>query len=176
MKKIMVFLFITLFSITCIAQAPSIFPDILFPTLDGTQRSSQELFAKKELNIVVFWAPNGYTIRQMKGIDQALDGWQKKYDLQIVIISMEMDLSKPKKAIERFVERGEYVHDAYTILLDEYVISSHEKTRRKYSEKVPEIIGTPHTLLVDKESKIVDTLKGYKPHSELEQKISNYFE
>lgn len=178
MKKQLTFFFLLWFSTFTFAQSQLSFPNINYPTLDGSLSSSDDVFTQKELSVVVFWAPNGHTIRQMQGIDQAIDGWREKYDVQVVVISMERNLAtKPRKAIEGFIEKGQYTKDGYIILVDELVKADNNSFRLKYSSSVPVIDGSsPHTLLVSKAGNIIASLKGLRPHEELEQKVADYFE
>ena len=147
------------------------FPDISYPSINDTETKIEEVFQKHELNLIVFWAPNGYSVRQLKEIEEDYGDWKEKFDIQIIIVSMGMDLVRAKSTVKRYEGKMDCV-----IFLDEYIIKKGEKTTLKYSKSIPGFNGTsPSSMLVSKDGNIVASLWGYQSQNKISDAISNYF-
>lgn len=176
MKKQILFLIISIIPLLSFAQSKQIFPEVNYPTLDGSTQNSKELFSKKKLNIVVFGAVNGFVYRQMYGISEALDIWQSKYDLQVIYIGIENESTKPDKRTRIIMEKDKFRKDDIIVLIDEYIGADRKDLNLRYGK---DMIGndgaTPHTLLIDNNGYILESLRGLHKQEILDQKVSDYF-
>ena len=149
-------LLIILFLFT-ISTFPSSLPDFSLKKIDGTQYSISEVSGKKII-VIDFWAT---WYKPCKKLLKKLDGLQREFGEQIIVLAISTDESSSFSRVESFIKSRRY---GFTVLHDP-------------DSSVSGIFnpaGTiPYTMIVDLNKKIVFTHSGYIPgfEKELREKI-----
>ena len=159
MKKI---LFFTLIFASFTAFCQKALPSIDIKTLEGKTINSQKLGKSGKVTVLSFWATwCGPCKKEMDEISPKYGDWQKKYNMELIAISIDnaQNLSKVKPLA---AQKGW----KYMVLSD------------VNSQFLQNLGGqtVPYTNLLDKKGVIVYEHNGYKPGDEieLEKKIAEY--
>ncbi len=162
--KVLKFLFLVLlFSTTIFSSnaqtAQKKLPDVSVKTLDGRSVNIQDYAQKGKVTVVSFWATwCAPCKKELEAIAEDYPSWQKKYDMELVAVTIDDARALPK--VKALVEQKGW---KYKILSD-----VNGDLKRAFN-----IQSIPFTLLVDKKGNIVYTHSGYAPgdEEELEKRI-----
>jgi len=160
MKQLFFVLFIGIFSITLNAQSGAkALPSVKIKTLEGKTVDIQDYVKKGKAVVFSFWATwCAPCKKELDNIADVYDDWQKKYDVEVIAITIDDARALPK--IKPMVAQKKW---KYTVLSD--VNSDLKKTLN--------FPNVPQTFLIDKSGNIVYSHSGYAPgdEDELEKKI-----
>ena len=159
MKKRLLFAFLLL-SLNAFSQ--KVLPSLDLKTLEGKTVNSQTLSQKGRLTVLSFWATwCAPCKKEMDAIAPKYSDWQKKYNMDLVAITIDNAQGLPK--VKPMVAQKGW---KYTILSD---INS-QFLQNLGGQSVP------YTLLIDKKGNIVYTHNGFIPGDdiELEKKMEEY--
>ncbi|MPR33479.1 hypothetical protein [Salmonirosea aquatica] len=104
---------------SCLAQ--KIFPDTKCPDFDGNMQSNQEIFSRKELTLLIGTQPwIGSGVVQMNSIQDSINSWQLKYNLQVgVYLSTTNKILDKNDYNSRFDLNGKYLKNKASNLINE---------------------------------------------------------
>lgn len=154
------FLFLTLcFSLTLFGQNNQTMPEVILKDLAGKNRNVADYSKSGKITIISFWATWCTPCKkELTNINDLLDDWKEKYQLELVAIST--DNSRNVLKVKPYVDGQGWTFDC---LLD-----VNEDLKRLLN--APSI---PYTVLLDQNGNIVYTHTGYLEGDEfvLEEKI-----
>jgi cytochrome c biogenesis protein CcmG, thiol:disulfide interchange protein DsbE len=159
MKKILLF---TNLLLAVSAFSQKALPSIDLKNLEGKTINSQTLSQKGKVTVISFWATwCAPCKKEMDVISPKYADWQKKYNMEMVAVTIDNAQGLPK--VKPMVAQKGW---QYKVLSD------------VNSQFLQNVGGqsVPYTLLLDKNGSIVYTHNGYKPgdEAELEKKIEEY--
>ena len=159
MKKISIF---TLLFASFTAFSQKALPSIDIKTLEGKTINSQNLGKSGKVTVLSFWATwCAPCKKEMDEIAPKYSEWQKKYNMELIAVTIDNAQSLPK--VKPLAAQKGW---KYTVLSD------------VNSQFLQNLGGqsVPYTVLLDKNGSIVYTHNGYKPGDELEleKKIAEY--
>jgi peroxiredoxin len=134
-------------------------PSVKLKDIDGKDVDIKTLANQGKITVISFWATwCSPCKKELDNINDVIDDWQKKYDLQLVAVSI--DDSRNSLKVKPYVQGKKW---DFTVLLD-----VNNDTQRSFN-----IPNVPYTVLVDKTGHIVYTHQGYVEGDEqiLESKI-----
>lgn len=137
-------------------------PDITLMDINGKKVNVAEYSKKGKLIVFTFWATWCIPCKkELSDIDKVYEEWQKKYDVEVVAVSI--DDSRASAKVKSTVLGEEW---PYEVLLD-----VNSDLRRAVGAQT-----VPFTAMVDKEGHIVYTHQGYVEGGleELEKEIAKY--
>lgn len=129
-------------------------PSVQVKTLDGKSVDIKDYAVKGKLTIISFWATwCGPCIKELDNILDVYDEWQKKYNCEVVAVTIDDSRNIPK--VKPFVDGKGW---PFTILTDE----------NKDLARALNVNNPPQVFLIDQEGNIVYTHVGYTEGSELD--------
>ncbi|MES2617667.1 MAG: TlpA disulfide reductase family protein [Bacteroidota bacterium] len=129
-------------------------PSVQVKTLDGKSVDIKDYAVKGKLTIISFWATwCGPCIKELDNILDVYDEWQKKYNCEVVAVTIDDSRNIPK--VKPFVDGKGW---PFTILTDE----------NKDLARALNVNNPPQVFLVDQEGNIVYTHVGYTEGSEFD--------
>ncbi len=129
-------------------------PSANVKTLQGQALNVQELGKSGKITVISFWATwCSPCKKELDAIADYYEEWQKKYDIELVAISVDDARSAAK--VPAMVESKGW---KYRILLDP----------AKELQTAANIQAVPHTFVLDQNGNIVFEHNGYTPGDELE--------
>ena len=134
-------------------------PEVEVQDLEGKQVTLTDYVGNDQLTVLSFWATWCKPCKdELDAISEVYTEWQKKYDVQLVAVSI--DDARTQRRVIPMVEQKEW---PYTILAD-----PNSNAKRALNFRV-----IPQTFLVNEEGKIIYSHTGYTPGAEfeLEEKI-----
>jgi len=134
-------------------------PSIKVETIDGESVDFRSLVDSGKITVISFWATwCGPCIKELQAIDAHYEEWSKKYNMELVAVSID-DARNVKKVKPKVLGEGW----AYTIAIDQ-----NQDLARAMNVNNP-----PMTFIVDSKGKIVYTHQGYTPgaEDELEEQL-----
>jgi cytochrome c biogenesis protein CcmG, thiol:disulfide interchange protein DsbE len=164
MKKIFLTLLISVFAISTYAQdtskAKKDIPSIKIKDVNGKEVDIQALTGNGKPVIFSFWATwCSPCKKELENINEVIDDWKKKYNVEIVAISI--DDARNAMKVKPYVDGKKW---DFPVLLD-----INQDVKRNLN-----IPNVPYTLLIDKNGKIVYRHVGYTEGDEqvLEAKLA----
>lgn len=158
MKKLFVAI-LCAFVLNVNAQQIQTLPDIVLKDVNGKNVNVGDFSRNGKITIVSFWATWCTPCKkELNNLNDLLDEWEKKYDLELVAVSTDNSRNVPK--VKPFVNGQGW---EFAVLLD-----VNEDLKRALNAPI-----IPFTALIDKDGKIVYTHTGYVEGDEftLEEKI-----
>lgn len=153
MQKMLLLCVGLLLSASIIAQSKTL-PSVNIKTLQGQVLDAQELGKSGKITVISFWATwCSPCKKELDAVRDYYDEWKKKYDMELVAISV--DDARTAAKIPGMVEEHGW---QYRILHD----------ANKEFSIAANIASVPYTLLLDKTGNIVYEHVGYAPGDELE--------
>lgn len=155
--KYYLFLFFSILSLTVFAQKTM--PDINIETLDGQSVNLQDYAKNGKITVVSFWATwCSPCKKELDAIADLYPDWQKKYDVELLAITIDT-----KRALTKVPGIIESKGWEYIVLSD----------KNQDLQKALDFQTVPQTFILDKEGNIVYNHAGYTPGDEyeLEDKI-----
>jgi peroxiredoxin len=135
-------------------QKTATLPSVMVKKLDGTSVNIQDYGKMGKITIISFWATwCGPCIKELDNISELYPEWQKKYNLQLVAVSIDDSRNIPK--IPTVVNGKGW---DYTILTDE----------NKDLARALNVNNPPQTILLDEKGNIVYVHNGYVEGNEYE--------
>jgi cytochrome c biogenesis protein CcmG, thiol:disulfide interchange protein DsbE len=164
MKKFLLFFSLIGFTSTlAFGQADSTkndpMPSVVIKDLNGKDVDLKTL-ANGQITVISFWATwCAPCKKELDNINEVIDEWREKYDVQVVAISI--DDSRNAMKVKPYVQGKKW---DFTVLLD---VNQDTKRALNYP-------NVPYSLLVDKNGNIVYKHLGYEDgaEDELEQEIA----
>jgi len=127
-------------------------PSVKIETLDGESVDFRSLVDTGKITVISFWATwCGPCIKELQAIDAHYEEWSKKYNMELIAVSID-DARNVKKVKPKVLGEGW----AYTIAIDQ-----NQELARAMNVNNP-----PMTFIVDRKGKIVYTHQGYTPGAE----------
>lgn len=152
MKKTFFLFAALLMSIAAFAQKT--LPSANVKTLEGQSYNVQDLGKSGKITVISFWATwCSPCKKELDAIADYYEEWQKKYDVELVAISVD-DARSAAKVPAMVREKGW----KYRVLLDP----------AKELQTAANIQAVPHTFVLDQSGNIVFEHNGYTPGDELE--------
>jgi cytochrome c biogenesis protein CcmG, thiol:disulfide interchange protein DsbE len=152
MKKTLLALCALLFATALFSQKT--LPSANIKTLQGQTINVQELGKTGKITVISFWATwCSPCKKELDAISEYYEDWQKKYDMELVAISVD-DARSAAKVPGMVKEKGW----EYRILLDP----------SKELQTAVNVQSVPYTFLLDQQGNIVFEHIGYTPGDELE--------
>jgi peroxiredoxin len=137
-------------------------PQFQVQTLDGKTSAITDIAKANKLTVISFWATWCVPCqKELDAIHTNYADWQKKYGVQLVALSIDNEKAFAK--VKPLVEKKGWAYQVFWDNAEAY------KSKLKLS-------SIPHTLLVDKNGKILYRHSGYKAgdEKELEKKIASF--
>ncbi len=159
MKKYAISLAFILLILSAQAQQKQTMPEISLKDVNGKSVNTGDYSRNGKITIISFWATWCTPCKkELSNINDLLDEWQKKYDVELVAVSTDNSRNVPK--VKPFVEGQGW---DFACLLD-----VNEDLKRALNAPI-----IPFTVLLDKNGVIVYTHTGYVEGDEfiLEEKI-----
>ncbi|MBK9338727.1 MAG: TlpA family protein disulfide reductase [Lewinellaceae bacterium] len=154
MKKTLLVLLACIGVAGLFAQDNKTLPSAKIKTLEGQTLDVQELGKTGKITVISFWAT--WCSPCKKELDAILDyypEWQKKYDMELVAVSVDDPRTVAK--VPAMVAQKNW---PYRILHD----------FNKEFQQVANVASVPYTILLDSKGNVVYEHTGYAPGDELE--------
>lgn len=154
MKKLFFAFILANFSVLLASAQNKSLPSASVKTLEGQTMNIQELGKSGKVTVISFWATwCSPCKKELDAIKDYYAEWQKKYDMELVAVSVD-DPRTAAKIPAMISEKGW----PYRVLLD---------YNREF-QQAANVASVPHTLLLDKTGNVVYEHTGYAPGDELE--------
>ncbi len=167
MKKILLLLTLCIsFSIAKAQETPAAktdnkeFPSVVLKDLAGKEVNLQQYAKSGKVTVLSFWATwCAPCKKELENMNELLDEWQEKYDVQLVAVSI--DDARNALKVKPYVDGKKW---EFPVLLD-----VNQDSRRALN-----FPNVPYTVLIDKNGNIVYKHIGYTEGDEqvLEEKIA----
>ena len=135
-------------------------PAVTLTNIEGKKVNLAELTKNGKITVLSFWATWCVPCKkELSNISDLYEEWQKKYDMQIVAVSI--DDSRSSSKVKPYIDGQRWT---YSVLLD-----VNQDLKRELN-----IQSVPFTVLIDQKGKIVSTHQGYQEGDEniLEEQIA----
>lgn len=154
MKKTLLALFVCFVAAGLSAQDLKSLPSAKVKTLEGQTMDVQELGKTGKITVISFWATwCSPCKKELDAIKDYYPEWQKKYDMELVAISVD-DPRTVAKVPAMVAQKGW----TYRVLSD----------FNKEFQQAANVASVPFTLLLDKKGNVVFEHTGYAPGDEFE--------
>ncbi|MEQ1747075.1 MAG: TlpA disulfide reductase family protein [Saprospiraceae bacterium] len=154
MKKTLLVLLACMGVAGLFAQDLKSLPSANIKTMEGQTINAQELGKTGKITVISFWATwCSPCKKELDAIKDYYEEWQKKYNMELVAISVD-DPRTAAKVPAMVAQKGW----SYRILLD----------YNKEFSQAANVASVPYTLLLDKNGNVVYEHTGYAPGDELE--------
>lgn len=129
-------------------------PDVTLSNINGKKVNVMALGKSGKITVVSFWATWCVPCKkELNNVADLYEEWQKKYNMQLVAVSIDDSRSAPR--VKPYVDGQRW---EYEVLLD-----TNSDLKRSLN-----ILNVPYTLLIDQNGKVVFEHSGYVDGDEFE--------
>ena len=151
MKQIAAFVILFSIVVNCHAQKTSL-PNIKVKSLDGKMIGIKEIQKEGKPMVISFWATwCKPCVKELNSINDIFLDWQDEADFQFVAVSI--DDSRSQHNVAPFVKGRGWDYEVY--------LDTNSELKRALN-----VVNVPHTILFDKEGKMVWQHSGYSDGDE----------
>jgi cytochrome c biogenesis protein CcmG, thiol:disulfide interchange protein DsbE len=153
MKHFILSVFVFILAVTGVSAQKTL-PSVSIKNLDGKSLDIQSVAGHGKITVISFWATwCGPCKKELDEVNKVYADWQKKYNMELVAITIDDSRGLPK--VKPMVAEKRW---SYTVLSD-------ANSDLKSALNIPNV---PYTLLLDGAGNIVWSHSGYVPGDEKE--------